>query len=141
MNNPDYKRQSYTGALTFEKMSARFAPEVMAIFNYYAENSFAAYPEKKMPVEFYHHFLEMTKGYPAYVIKTKETIVGFGFLRAYNPFPVFNETAEITYFVDKDYLGQGIGKQVLETLERDAVKMGIQTILASITSINVQSVE
>jgi phosphinothricin acetyltransferase len=36
--------------------------EAIDIFNYYVENSFAAYPEQKLPYEFFDHFLKCVKG-------------------------------------------------------------------------------
>ena len=86
--------------LRFDPMTQEYSKVVMDIFNYYVTHSFAAYPESPVPYEFFNRFFEMTKGYPAFVIKNNETgnVVGFCFLHAYHPFPVFRETAEITYF-------------------------------------------
>lgn len=124
----------------FEKMSSQHQDDVMKIFNYYVENSFSAYPENKLSVEFFEKFLEMTKGYPAYVINVNDKTAGFCFIRAYNPFPAFKETAEITYFIDKDFTGKGLGKAALCKLEEEARNLGIKNILASITSENIQSI-
>ena len=129
--------------INYEPMTEKHGREVMDIFNYYVENSFAAYPEQKLPYEFFGKFLEMTRGYPAYVIKeaTAGKVIGFCFLRAYNPMPVFRETAEISYFLDKDEVGKGIGKDALGLLEREGRKMGIKYILANISSHNDQSLQ
>lgn len=126
--------------ITFENMSEKHRDGVMNIFNYYAENSFSAYPEKQLPIEFYGKFLEMTKGYPSFTILYENKIAGFCFLRAYNPFPAFKETAEITYFISKEYTGKGLGKAALDKLEAEAKNIGIKNILASITSENIQSI-
>jgi len=129
--------------LIFEKMTKEYSKEVMDIFNYYVENSYAAYPEMKLPYEFYNRFLKMTKGYPAFIIKNKDKqkVLGFCFLRAYNPFPVFRKTAEITYFLEKNETGKGIGKEALKKLEEEAKKIGINKLLANISSENIQSIE
>jgi L-amino acid N-acyltransferase YncA len=128
--------------LRFDVMTKEYSKEVMDIFNYYVVQSFAAYPESPLPYEFFNKFLELTKGYPAFVIKNVESgkIVGFCFLRAYNPFSTFRETAEITYFLEKDEVGKGIGKKALEKLEGDAKKIGIKRLLADISSENQQSI-
>ena len=129
--------------LIFEKMTQEYSKEVMDIFNYYIENSYAAYPELKLPYEFYNKFLEITKGYPAFIIKNADNgkVVGFCFLRAYNPFPVFKETAEITYFLEKNEIGKGIGKKALNKLQEEAKKIGINKLLANISSENTTSIE
>ena len=43
--------------------------EIIDIFNYYVENSFAAYPEHKLQYEAFDHFLKMCEGYPAVIVK------------------------------------------------------------------------
>ncbi len=52
----------------FEDISIEHANELMEIFNYYAVNTFAAYPEKSLPNEFLNKIIELSKGYPAYTI-------------------------------------------------------------------------
>ena len=129
--------------LQFDVMTKEYSKEVMDIFNYYVENSFAAYPETTLPYDFFNKFIELTKGYPAFVIKNKtnKKVVGFCFLHAYHPFSVFRETAEITYFLEKDEVGKGIGRQALQKLEEEAKKMGINKLLANISSENSYSIE
>lgn len=125
--------------IEFLQMSIEHTSENMEVYNYYIENSLAAYPDKVMPVEYFGKFLELTKGYPAYTIYDAEKIIGFCFLRPYNPHSTFKECAEITYFINKDYTGMGVGKTALNKLESEAANMGIKTILASISSENPQS--
>jgi L-amino acid N-acyltransferase YncA len=129
--------------LTFEKMSEKHEISVMDIFNYYIENGFAAYPEEHLPYETYNLFLNMTNGYPAYVLKETESdkVLGFCFLRAYNPLPAFKETAEVTYFLDSKESGKGIGKLALAKLEEEGKKMGIKHILANVSSKNENSIK
>ncbi|MDF9409621.1 N-acetyltransferase family protein [Pelotomaculum isophthalicicum JI] len=126
--------------LHYEPMTEKHGKEIIDIFNYYVENSYAAYPEQKLLYDFFNKFLEMTRGYPAFIIKNiTGKIVGFCFLRAHNPLPVFRETAEISYFLKEDEVGKGIGKYALGLLEKEGKAMGIKYILASISSYNEQS--
>jgi phosphinothricin acetyltransferase len=122
----------------FEPMTQLHEKEVIDIFNYYVENTFSAFPEGKLPYEAFAMFLKMTQGYPAYVMKnpSAQNIIGFCFLRPHNPLPVFHETAEITYFIEKDEVGKGLGRIALDRLEEDGRKMGIKNILACISSRN-----
>ena len=52
--------------IKFETMTEEHSVEVMDIFNYYVENSFAAYLEQKLPYEFFDRLLGMAGGYPSY---------------------------------------------------------------------------
>ncbi len=135
------EKGEYAMNLEFEPLSIKHAGRVMDIFNYYIENSFAAYPDAKLPGEFFNMFLESAKQYPAYVMKpeSEDRIIGFCLLRAYNPFPSFRETAEISYFIDPECVGRGLGKKALDLLEEDAKKRGVKTLLAEISSENAAS--
>jgi len=125
--------------VSFKPMTNEHRKEVIDIYNYYIENSFSAYSETMVPYSFYDRFLERTQGYPAFTIMAEGKITGFCFLRAYNPFPTFNECAEITYFIHKDFTGKGIGRKALYKLEAEARLKGIKTLLASIASENIES--
>jgi len=127
--------------INFENMSFEHREAVMDIYNYYVNNSLATYPDDVLPYEYYEKFLDMTKCYPAYVIKENDKIVGFCMLHAYNPFPTFKQCAEIFYFIDHHHTGKGIGTMALKRLEQDALQVGIKTILANISSINTRSID
>ena len=125
--------------ITFEQMSDDHRIEIIDIFNFYILNSYSAYPEEKVSYDYYDKFLEMTVNFPAFAIKLNDKIVGFCLLSSYNPLSTFNETAVITYFIDKDHTGKGIGKIALNKLETEARRKGIKNILANIASINEES--
>jgi len=126
---------------SFEQLEDVHRISVIDIYNHYIENSFAAYPEMKVDYKFFDLMLEKTKGYPAFTIIncSSKKIVGFCYLKAYHPFPVFNETAEITYFIEPSEVGKGIAKKALQVMEEKGREMGIKQILASISSLNDQS--
>lgn len=128
--------------LKFEPLAEQHAVAVMEIFNYYIEHSFAAYPESPLPIPFFSKLLEMNQGYPAYTVVDgmNDSVIGFCMIRPYNPLPTFRETAELTYFIDRQFVGKGIGKTVLAKLEEDARSRGIRNLLANISSKNEQSI-
>jgi phosphinothricin acetyltransferase len=125
--------------IRFEKMGEGDRAAVIDLFNYYIENSFAAYPEKKVSYGLFDQFLTLTEGYPAFTVRDKESdnqIVGFAFLRPYHPLDTFLRAAEITYFLEPGYTGQGIGSRILERIAGEARRKGIDTILADVCSLN-----
>ncbi len=114
---------------------------VIDIFNYYIENSFAAYIEKSVSYGFFDFLLKASDGFPAIVIKNGEGgVIGFGMLRPFHPFPVFSKTAEISYFISPDWVGKGLGNKMLAHLIKKAEEKGITSILASISSLNQPSI-
>ena len=114
---------------------------IIDIFNYYVENSFAAYPEMNLPYEAFDMFLQMSQGYPTATVKdSRGKLIGFGMLRSHNPMPTFSQTAEITYFLSPDHTGKGVGQKLLKHLEKEGKKKGITNILANISSLNPRSI-
>ena len=115
--------------------------EVMDIFNYYIENSFAAYPDQALPDDFFDMLLMMCSGYPTTVARNDQgTVMGFGFLRPYNPIPAFLTTAEITYFVRPGFTGKGVGKAMLDYLLAMGKRQGLNAVLANVSSLNEDSI-
>jgi len=113
----------------------------MGIFNHYIEHGYAAFPERSMPSPFFQKLKELSTGYPFYVGETDERIVvGFGFLHAYRPMEVFRRTAEVSYFIHPDHCMKGLGTQLLNQLIKDGEARGIDTIIATISSKNPESI-
>jgi L-amino acid N-acyltransferase YncA len=127
--------------VTLEPMKAVDRIPVIDIFNFYIENSFAAYLDHKVSYDFFSILLKAAEGYPAIVARHEiDEIVGFGMLRAYHPFPVFSKTAEISYFIKSEWTGKGVGELMLTHLIRKAEGKGITSLLASISSLNTPSI-
>ncbi|KYK23910.1 hypothetical protein AYK25_00645 [Thermoplasmatales archaeon SM1-50] len=86
--------------LRFDLMTELYAKEVIDIFNYYITHSFAAYPESPMPYQFYNKFLEITKGYPAFIIKNSDSgkVIGFVFYDRIIPFQYFGRQQKLPIF-------------------------------------------
>jgi len=123
-----------------QPINANDRREIVDIFNYYVENSFAAYPEEKVPYEFFDFLMRAGQGYPSATARTESgEVVGFGLLRPYSPIPTLSQAAEITYFLKPGFTGQGIGKTILDDLQQKAKERGITTILASVSSLNEES--
>ena len=126
---------------SFGPLQATDRDAVIGIFNYYIQNTFAAYPDQPVPKEFFSMFLDISKHYPSVIARdTAGTVAGFGLLRPHNPMPSFRHTAEITCFIRPDLTGKGLGSRILGLLESEGKKQGISTILASISSLNEGSI-
>ncbi|UCD65234.1 MAG: N-acetyltransferase [Candidatus Zixiibacteriota bacterium] len=122
-------------------MEAADRKPVIDIFNYFIENGFAAYREKKVGYDMFDRFLAMIGDFPAITIKSESgEIVGFAFFRPYHPAETFRSTAEVSYFILPEHTGQGLGSLVLGYFETEARARGITVLLASISSLNAQSI-
>lgn len=114
---------------------------IMDIFNFYVEKSFAAYPEQKLPYEFFDTLLGMCRDYPNATVRDSSAgVAGFGLLRPWHPMPAFARAAEITYFIKPGFTGRGIGGTLLKYLEDGGRQKGIAVLLAGISSLNEGSI-
>jgi phosphinothricin acetyltransferase len=127
--------------VTLEPMAECHGREIIDIFNLYVRQSFAAYPDQPVPHEFFARFQQMTQGYPAYVAKVASgQVAGFGFLRPFHLASTLRRTAEVTYFLSPQFTKQGIGTALLNRLIEEALPRGIDSIVASISSKNEESI-
>lgn len=124
------------------KASVTDKKAVIDILNYYIENSFAAYPDKKVGYDFFDSMNDMARGNAFYVLESgEEKIVGFGILKRFQPIDVFDRAGEIGYFIMPEYTHKGLGTWLLNIIEKTAGSLGIETILASVSSLNTASLE
>jgi len=129
--------RSDTGQLGYRlrRMSEADSEAIVAIFNHYVENSFAAYLDRPVEAAFFQKVRQ--PGYPALVVEAAGgEVVGFAFLRPYHFADTFKRAAEIVYFIGARHTRQGLGTALLERLTAEARAMGIDTLLASICSHN-----
>jgi L-amino acid N-acyltransferase YncA len=114
---------------------------VIDIFNYYVENSYAAFLEKKVPPDFFNALREIVYGNSFYVIESEaSTVIGFGLLKKYHSSKIFRGVAETAYFIKYGFAHKGLGSLILDKLISDARKKRIKTLLASISSLNKESI-
>jgi phosphinothricin acetyltransferase len=121
--------------IRFDRMAEGDREAVIDLFNHYIENSFSAYPEEKVPYGLFDQFLKLTEGYPAFSVRDEDNggrFVGFAFLRPYHPVPSFLRAAEISYFIEpREYVGRGSARECSSGLFYEAMRKGIDTILAT----------
>lgn len=125
----------------FTPIAASDGEALIEIFNYYIEESEAAFLEDPVSLGFFEKLLPYLKIYPSAAVRDDQnTLVGFGMLRLHNQMPAFRHTAEITCFIRPDLTNQGIGRRMVQYLEEQGREAGIQNILACISSRNEGSI-
>ena len=127
---------------SLEPMEAGHRQPVIDIFNQFIRQSHAAFLDEPVSYNFFDHFLKMSRGYPAVVIRSAaQQVVGFAFLRPHYSPDAFRRAAEITYFILPDHTRQGLGTAILELFVEQAGPLGIDTILACVSSKNPESLK
>jgi len=120
----------------FNPMTDEHCQAVTAILDHHIATGFAAYPSQPHPPQFWEFFSRLRAGYPAYVVESGGQVVGFGVLRPFLPADTLRRTAEVSYFLMPEHTGQGIGSRLLELLTDDARSMGVDNLLANVSSRN-----
>ncbi len=126
--------------IRLESLAEAHRGAVVAIFNHYIVHGFAAYFDTPVPEAFFDRLRALAAGHPAVAAVTEAgTVAGFGLLHPWHPAPTLRRTAEISYFLHPDHCRQGIGRRILEHLVTAAPGLGVDNILASISSRNAES--
>jgi L-amino acid N-acyltransferase YncA len=127
---------------TIVPMEEKHKTGVVAVFNHYIQTSFAAFPSRPLPEQMLDKFVDIAKSYPAVsVLDETGKVVGFAMLRPYYFEDSMKRTGEISYFLMPEVTGKGIGGKILEAFIERAKIMGIDNILACISSHNVESIK
>jgi L-amino acid N-acyltransferase YncA len=115
---------------------------VIDIYNYFIENSFTTFLEKTLDHSLFEALREISIGGAFYVVDTGEKeIVGFALLKKYQNVECFKRSAEVSYFILPKHTGKGLGTKLFSRLIDDARMLGIDTLLASISSLNEEGLE
>lgn len=79
--------------------------------------------------------------YPIYVMAEKETIFGWCSLSAHRRGrKALEHVAEISYYVDLNYLGRGIGQRLISHALQEAPRLGLHNLFAILLDINEPSI-
>ena len=120
----------------FTPMSNEHGPAVTAILNQHIASGFAAYPSQPLGPEFWTYLRRLAAGYPAYVVELEGQVVGYGMLRPHLPPDTMARTAEVSYFLRPEHTGRGLGSRLLERLIEGGRRMGVDNLLANVSSLN-----
>jgi len=97
---------------------------------------------RRKRTSFFDRLRRLATGYPFYVIESpREGTVGFGLMRPYNTYGTFKRTAELTYFILPEHTRKGLGLKLLRTLANEGKALGIDNLLAHMSSLNKASID
>ncbi|MFA7119774.1 MAG: N-acetyltransferase family protein [Sphaerochaetaceae bacterium] len=122
---------------SLSKIDIDTVEDALGIINQYVDSCTAAFREDHLGKEHYQYFLKSTEKYPSYVVlDEKGKVIGICRLKPFLEMSTFDETAELMYFLNKEYTGKGIGSMLLAELEKEAYARGIRRLIVSISEEN-----
>ncbi|WP_052323206.1 GNAT family N-acetyltransferase [Bifidobacterium sp. 7101] len=72
------------------------------------------------------------QGHPVLVLEQEGRVLAFGSLSAYYDRPGYQETCELSYYVDRDSRGRGLGALMVHSLLERAQQVGMRLAVAII---------
>ncbi len=116
---------------------------ITAIYNYSIINTVATFDlEPKSIEDRMNWFAEHNDKYPVYVAEKDGKVIGWAALTKLYEKQAYEQSVELTVYVDHKYRRQGVGKYLMEELIRHAKKRGdLHSIISKITQSNDASIE
>lgn len=78
---------------------------------------------------------------PLYVVEDEDEIIGWVSLESFYGRPAYNQTAEVSIYLDEHARGKGYGKEILKTIIDKAPSFGIKSLLGYIFAHNEPSLK
>lgn len=117
-------------------------PQLLEIYNYEIEHGVASFDEEPQSYEQRKEWFDAHQG--KYILLVKEIdgkAVGYASISKLFQRPAYDISGEVSVYVDKDYRGQGIGKELLKSLLEMAQMEGrFDSLFSLITGTNEASI-
>ena len=121
-------------------IETRDVPAVCDIYNYYVKNTFISFEvDPVSPPEMEKRMLEYTVEYPWLVYEQGGEVIGFAYASKWRNRPSYRFTLEVTIYLDRHHLGQGIGSSLYRELFAQLKALGIHSVIATIAIPNEKS--
>lgn len=129
-------------SIRFEPITKKHLKEVIAIYNYYVENSTATFHLQKVTEQEMEQTLCLEHPvYKSFIIDYKGEIIGFCYLGQFRKKEAYDISAEITLYIKPAFTGKKIGVEVLSFMEKTAKEIGLKNLVGVITSENTGSLK
>lgn len=115
------------------------APAILDIYGYYVANT-AISMEYDVPslVEFKNRIQNTLENYPYLVAEKDGKIIGYAYAGKFHPRAAFYRSAEVSIYIYKDALKQGLGRRLYEEIESMLKAQGVLNLYASIAYADVE---
>lgn len=109
------------------------AEKLLKIYSYYVEKTAISF-EIKMPTltNFRARITKTLKNFPYLVAEVDNEIAGYAYAHEFIGRDAYRFSAELTIYLDKNFLHQGIGKKLYEELEKILQDIGIKNLYACV---------
>lgn len=130
-------------ALTFRHATQQDLPTIVAIYNSVIPGRMVTADTEPVSVEskltwFNNHNPQKR---PLYMVTDNNNVIGWVSLESFYGRPAYNQTAEVSIYLDEAARGKGYGKEILKTIIDRAPAFGIKSLLGYIFAHNEPSLK
>ena len=109
------------------------AEALLNIYSYYVENTAITFEYDVPTLEEFRQRIENTlKKYPYLIAEKDGNILGYTYAGAFKDRAAYDWSAEVTVYLAQDITGNGLGRQLYETLEKQMIERGFLNLYACI---------
>ncbi|MGE5396049.1 MAG: N-acetyltransferase family protein [Chitinophagales bacterium] len=128
-------------SIRFEELQKSHLPEVLEIYSYYVLNTTATFHTVVPSLdEMWAIFFAEHPIYGTFVIYDDDKICGYVILGQHKKREAYNRTAEVSVYLQPDYIGKGIGSKALQYIEEYARTKDLHVLVATICGENNKSI-
>ncbi|MFA9380914.1 MAG: N-acetyltransferase family protein [Acetanaerobacterium sp.] len=130
-----------TGQPAFAMVSETHLPEILAIYNHYVAHSTATFHIHPLSLDEMRGLVFFPKPcYATYVMLCEGKIAGYVLLTQHKSREAYDQTAEVTIYLDNRCTGKGLGRHALAFIEDVARGNGFHVLVATICGENTSSI-
>ncbi|GGE59375.1 GNAT family N-acetyltransferase [Priestia taiwanensis] len=116
-------------------------PFILQIYNEAIATTTATFEIEERTVEGQlEWFSQFNENYPLFVMEVDNVIAGYSCIASFNKKAAYKRTVENSLYVNPNYQGQGVGRELLEHTIISTRELGYHTIIAIITEGNESSI-
>ena len=109
----------------------------LRIYNHYIENTCFTLEEEPLSLNAFTARVKRIKSkYPFLVKEEAGEILGYCYLDLFHERSAYRRTVDLSIYVSKDHLHEGIGQELLASIETKAKKRGYKNLISIVTSEN-----
>jgi L-amino acid N-acyltransferase YncA len=128
-------------SIQFKRVTKENLSEALTIYNWYVLNSTATFHLEAVDQEELERMLSVGHSkYQSFVVLLNNEVCGFCYLSQFRYKEAYDQSAEITLYLNQNSKGKGLGKATLTYLEKIAKENGINNLIAVITADNLISI-
>lgn len=118
-------------------------PACLRIYNHYIKSTCFTLEEDPLSLEEFGGRIRRIKSKYPFIVKENEEgeIVGYAYLDLFHERSAYRKTVDLSIYVDKSHLHEGMGKELLSNIEDSAKERGFRNIVSIVTSENPNSLD